>query len=128
MIALLLGLAAGDSASIGAIIFGLIGDVYGRKLSYNISILMMAVSTSLMGVLPAYATIGVVAPIILVLLRLLQGLSMGGQFGTLISMNESLGDEIKYKGFSLGICMSISLLGHSMALIAMSIVFLRSFG
>ena len=43
---------------------------------------------------------------------------MGGQFGTLISMNESLGDEIKYKGFSLGICMSISLLGHSMALIA----------
>lgn len=123
VIALLLGLAAGNVVRpIGAIIFGLIGDIYGRKLSYNISILMMAVSTSLMGLLPAYATIGVGAPIILVILRLLQGLSMGGQFGTLISMNESLGNEIKYKGFSLGICMSISLLGHSMALIAAGVV------
>ena len=108
VIALLLGLAAGNVVRpIGAIIFGLIGDIYGRKLSYNISILMMAISTTLMGLLPTYATIGVAAPIILVILRLLQGLSMGGQFGTLISMNESLGDEIKYKGFSLGVCMSI---------------------
>ena len=64
---------------IGAIIFGHIGDKYGRKLSLSLSIILMSFPTSLIGILPSYDEIGILAPIFLVIIRLLQGISIGGE-------------------------------------------------
>lgn len=66
---------------LGAILFGWIGDRFSRKLSLSISILMMAIPTAFVGVLPTYAEIGILAPILLTVIRILQGLSIGGEFG-----------------------------------------------
>ena len=65
----------------GALLFGSLGDRRGRKHTFLITIVIMGVSTALVGVLPSYASIGVAAPILLVLLRLLQGLALGGEYG-----------------------------------------------
>ncbi|MGA0085674.1 MAG: MFS transporter [Steroidobacteraceae bacterium] len=65
----------------GALVFGRLGDLVGRKHTFLITIILMGVSTALVGVLPNYATIGVAAPIILIVLRLLQGLALGGEYG-----------------------------------------------
>jgi len=65
----------------GAIVFGRLGDLVGRKYTFLVTILVMGLSTALVGVLPTYASIGVTAPILLVLLRLLQGLALGGEYG-----------------------------------------------
>jgi MFS family permease len=65
----------------GAIVFGRIGDLVGRKYTFLVTILVMGASTFLVGVLPTYAKIGVLAPILLVSLRLLQGLALGGEYG-----------------------------------------------
>ena len=65
----------------GALVFGRIGDLLGRKYTFLITIVVMGLSTALVGVLPTYASIGMVAPILLLLLRLLQGLALGGEYG-----------------------------------------------
>ena len=65
----------------GAIIFGRLGDMVGRKYTFLITILIMGVSTFIVGILPNYASIGVAAPVILIALRLLQGLALGGEYG-----------------------------------------------
>jgi MFS family permease len=65
----------------GALIFGRVGDKVGRKYAFLVTISLMGISTFLIGVLPTYAQIGVFAPIILVLLRLIQGLALGGEYG-----------------------------------------------
>ena len=65
----------------GAAVFGRIGDIVGRKFTFLVTITVMGVSTALVGVLPTFAQIGWVAPIILVLLRLAQGLALGGEYG-----------------------------------------------
>ena len=65
----------------GAIVFGRLGDLVGRKHTFLITIVLMGASTALVGVLPAYESIGVLAPIILIALRLLQGLALGGEYG-----------------------------------------------
>jgi MFS family permease len=65
----------------GAIVFGRLGDLIGRKYTFLVTILIMGISTTLVGVLPTYNTIGVAAPIILIALRLLQGLALGGEYG-----------------------------------------------
>ncbi|HEX8445258.1 MAG TPA: MFS transporter [Sphingomonas sp.] len=65
----------------GALVFGRIGDMVGRKNTFLVTMGIMGLSTFLVGLLPSYATIGVAAPLILVLLRLLQGLALGGEYG-----------------------------------------------
>jgi MFS family permease len=65
----------------GAIFFGRLGDMIGRKYTFLVTILIMGVSTFIVGILPNYASIGVAAPVILIILRLLQGLALGGEYG-----------------------------------------------
>ncbi|HEX5831057.1 MAG TPA: MFS transporter, partial [Gemmatimonadaceae bacterium] len=65
----------------GALVFGRLGDMIGRKYTFLVTILIMGASTFLVGLLPSYASIGIAAPIILVSLRILQGLALGGEYG-----------------------------------------------
>ncbi|MDB5944638.1 MAG: transporter [Ramlibacter sp.] len=65
----------------GAIFFGRLGDMIGRKYTFLVTILIMGLSTFIVGLLPGYASIGVAAPVILIGLRLLQGLALGGEYG-----------------------------------------------
>ncbi|SFA83092.1 Predicted arabinose efflux permease, MFS family [Collimonas sp. OK607] len=65
----------------GALVFGRLGDMIGRKFTFLVTILIMGASTFIVGILPNYATIGIAAPIILITLRILQGLALGGEYG-----------------------------------------------
>lgn len=65
----------------GALVFGRLGDMIGRKYTFLVTILLMGASTFIVGILPNYASIGVAAPIILIVLRMLQGLALGGEYG-----------------------------------------------
>ncbi len=69
---------------LGGILFGTIGDRFGRKAALQLSVLLIAVPTLIIGLMPTYATIGIAAPIILVILRMLQGLSVGGEYASAI--------------------------------------------
>ncbi len=78
----LLAFAAGFAVRpLGAIVFGRLGDLIGRKYTFLITILFMGLSTFVVGLLPNYETIGVTAPVLLILFRLLQGLALGGEYG-----------------------------------------------
>jgi MFS family permease len=66
---------------LGALVFGRIGDVVGRKNTFLVTMALMGISTFIVGLLPGYDAIGIAAPIILVFLRLLQGLAIGGEYG-----------------------------------------------
>ena len=78
----LLAFAAGFAVRpFGALVFGRLGDLIGRKYTFLVTIVIMGVSTFLVGVLPSYSSIGIAAPIILIALRLLQGLALGGEYG-----------------------------------------------
>jgi MFS family permease len=65
----------------GALFFGRLGDMIGRKYTFLVTILIMGLSTFIVGILPNYASIGIAAPVILIGLRLLQGLALGGEYG-----------------------------------------------
>src|SRR5690349_14796499 len=78
----LLAFAAGFAVRpFGALVFGRIGDMIGRKYTFLVTIVIMGLSTFLVGILPSYASIGVAAPVILIALRMLQGLALGGEYG-----------------------------------------------
>jgi MFS family permease len=62
-------------------VFGRLGDMIGRKYTFLVTILIMGLSTFIVGLLPNYASIGVAAPVILIVLRMLQGLALGGEYG-----------------------------------------------
>ncbi|MDA2920875.1 MFS transporter [Desulfobacterota bacterium AH_259_B03_O07] len=70
---------------VGSVIFGILGDKLGRKKALEISVIMMAVPTTLIGVLPTHEEVGILAPILLTLIRLVQGVSVGGEFTGSIS-------------------------------------------
>ncbi len=78
----LMAFAAGFAVRpFGALVFGRLGDLVGRKHTFLITIMIMGLSTFLVGVLPSYDSIGMAAPTILIILRLLQGLALGGEYG-----------------------------------------------
>src|SRR5512133_1988376 len=99
----------------GAIVFGRIGDIVGRKYTFLVTILIMGLSTFIVGLLPNAATIGIAAPIILIALRLLQGLALGGEYGgaaTYVAEHSPQGKRGYYTSFiqttaTLGLFLSL---------------------
>lgn len=83
---------------LGGVIFGHVGDRYGRRTSLVITLVGMGVATTLVGVLPTYSSVGVIAPILLVLLRVVQGISVGGEWGGAVLMAVENAPE-RFKGF-----------------------------
>ena len=78
----LLAFAAGFAVRpFGAIVFGRLGDLWGRKNTFLVTMLLMGLSTFVVGLLPSYETIGIAAPALLIALRLVQGLALGGEYG-----------------------------------------------
>jgi MFS family permease len=78
----LLAFAAGFAVRpFGALLFGRIGDLVGRKYTFLITMTLMGLGTFLIGLLPSYASVGIAAPVILIALRLVQGLALGGEYG-----------------------------------------------
>jgi MFS family permease len=78
----LMAFAAGFAVRpFGALVFGRLGDMVGRKYTFLVTIVLMGASTFIVGMLPSYAAIGIAAPIVLIGLRLLQGLALGGEYG-----------------------------------------------
>jgi MFS family permease len=65
----------------GALVFGRLGDLAGRKYTFLVTIIVMGMSTALLGLLPTYASVGIAAPLMLIVLRLAQGLALGGEYG-----------------------------------------------
>ena len=112
----LLAFAAGFAVRpFGALVFGRIGDMVGRKYTFLITIVIMGLSTFLVGVLPSYTTIGFAAPVILITLRLLQGLALGGEYGgaaTYVAEHAPMGKRGLYTSFiqttaTLGLFLSL---------------------
>src|SRR5512139_1147743 len=112
----LLAFAAGFAVRpFGAIFFGRIGDLVGRKYTFLVTILIMGLSTFIVGLLPNAATIGIAAPIILIGLRLLQGLALGGEYGgaaTYVAEHAPMGKRGYYTSFiqttaTLGLFLSL---------------------
>jgi MHS family proline/betaine transporter-like MFS transporter len=84
---------------LGGLIFGYFGDKYSRQKTMAVSIILIGLPTLLIGVMPTYATIGIIAPIILILARLVQGISVGGQFtGSAVFIREHIGAKRRYLG------------------------------
>src|SRR6201995_3352463 len=78
----LLSFAAGFAVRpFGAIVFGRLGDMVGRKYTFLVTIVIMGLSTFLVGFLPGYAAIGIASPVIFIAMRMLQGLALGGGYG-----------------------------------------------
>ena len=106
---------------IGAIVFGYVGDIFGRKICLSRTILLMAVPTLLISSLPTYNQIGIAAPIILVLCRLLQGFCTGGEYNNAaIYLLETV--DSHQKGFFSGIMIASSILGFFLASLIASVV------
>ncbi len=119
MIFALLAFAAGFFVRpFGAAFFGSLGDRIGRKYTFLITILIMGISTFLVGILPNYATIGIAAPVILIVLRLAQGLAMGGEYGgaaTYVAEHAPPGKRGLYTSFiqttaTLGLFLSLAVI------------------
>ena len=119
MIFALLAFAAGFFVRpFGAAFFGSLGDRIGRKYTFLITILIMGISTFLVGVLPSYASIGIAAPVILIVLRLAQGLAMGGEYGgaaTYVAEHAPHGKRGLYTSFiqttaTLGLFLSLAVI------------------
>ncbi|MER6014789.1 MFS transporter [Streptomyces bluensis] len=86
------------SRPLGGFVFGRLGDVIGRKKVLIATLVLIGVATFLIGILPAYSTIGVAAPIVLVLLRFAQGVGVGGEWGGAVLLSSEFGDP-RRRGF-----------------------------
>jgi MFS family permease len=99
----------------GALVFGRLGDMIGRKYTFLVTILIMGLATFIVGILPNYATIGVAAPVILIALRMLQGLALGGEYGgaaTYVAEHSPMGKRGAYTSWiqttaTLGLFLSL---------------------
>jgi MFS family permease len=100
----------------GAIVFGRIGDLVGRKHTFLITILVMGLSTAAAGLLPTYASIGLLSPTILVLLRLAQGLALGGEYGGAATYVAEHAPDHK-RGFHTSFIQTTATLGFFLSLI-----------
>ncbi|MEY8768236.1 MFS transporter [Francisella philomiragia] len=104
----------------GGIIFGHFGDKYGRKKTFTISILIMALSTFLIGILPTYSSIGIMAPILLVLCRIAQGISVGGEIpGAITYVGEAVPEK---RGFMTAVIFGFLILGVAIGFIVESLL------
>jgi MFS family permease len=105
----------------GALFFGRIGDLVGRKYAFLVTLLIMGGATALIGFLPTYATIGLAAPIILLLIRILQGLALGGEYGgAAVYVAEHVPDD--KRGFYTSFIQITATLGLFMSLAVILIV------
>jgi MFS family permease len=105
----------------GALFFGRIGDLVGRKYAFLVTLLIMGGATAAIGFLPTYATIGVLAPIILLLIRVLQGLALGGEYGgAAVYVAEHVPDE--RRGFYTSFIQITASLGLFLSLIVILLV------
>jgi MFS family permease len=105
----------------GALFFGRIGDLVGRKYAFLVTLLIMGGATALIGFLPTYATIGLAAPVILLLIRILQGLALGGEYGgAAVYVAEHVPDE--RRGFYTSFIQITATLGLFMSLIVILLV------
>lgn len=105
---------------LGAFIFGHYGDRTGRKFAFLINIVIVGTSTCLTGLLPGYAKLGIAAPILLVTLRIIQGIGIGGEFGGASSLLAEFGAQRRHRAF----WMSLANLGLALGLMSGSAVFL----
>ena len=105
----------------GALFFGRIGDLVGRKYAFLVTLLIMGGATALIGFLPTYATIGIAAPIILLVIRVLQGLALGGEYGgAAVYVAEHVPDE--RRGFYTSFIQITATLGLFLSIIVILIV------
>lgn len=105
----------------GALFFGRIGDLVGRKYAFLVTLLIMGGATALIGFLPTYATIGIAAPIILLIIRILQGLALGGEYGgAAVYVAEHVPDE--KRGFYTSFIQITATLGLFLSLMVILLV------
>ena len=105
----------------GALFFGRIGDLVGRKYAFLVTLLIMGGATALVGFLPTYASIGVLAPVILLVIRILQGLALGGEYGgAAVYVAEHVPDE--RRGFYTSFIQITATLGLFLSLVVVLIV------
>ena len=104
----------------GALVFGRIGDLVGRKYTFLVTIVVMGISTVLVGFIPAFETIGFAAPFILVVLRLVQGLALGGEYGGAATYVAEHAPDNK-RGYATAWIQTTATLGMLMALIVIGI-------
>src|SRR5450631_3102654 len=104
----------------GALVFGRVGDLVGRKYTFLITIVVMGLSTALVGVLPTYSSIGMLAPILLVLLRLAQGLALGGEYGGAATYVAEFSPDAK-RGYNTSWIQTTATLGFFLALLVIGL-------
>src|SRR5450755_1798660 len=102
----------------GALIFGRIGDLVGRKYTFLVTIIVMGLSTALVGVLPTYPQVGMLAPALLIILRLAQGLALGGEYGGAATYVAENSPDRK-RGINTSFIQTTATLGLLMALIVL---------
>src|SRR5215203_2666660 len=104
----------------GALFFGRIGDIVGRKYAFLVTLLIMGGATFLIGLLPGYETIGIAAPIILVTIRILQGLALGGEYGGAATyVAEHVPD--KRRGFYTSFIQTTATLGFFLSMLVIGV-------
>ncbi len=104
----------------GALIFGRIGDIVGRKYTFLVTIVVMGVSTVLVGFMPTYASLGFAAPLVLVALRLAQGLALGGEYGGAATYVAEHAADNK-RGYATSWIQTTATLGMLMALVIIGV-------